>query len=247
MRRGYRINYCEKEKKLRSGRRRRISECAKSKNDIILKVHRISSLKQELYVRNITRDEYKIQVVSLEDVDEMDDLLAESENEDDIEILSGDQAQYMEIEDSDEDEGSNNARNNYLGSTHAVVDKPFSLQYAFYIDVSLYCNHLIDFDCIDLFTIWQANNDRQYLFANIRLRLAVVDKLKQWNKNRPTLHHDDKFVKVLLIDIFGVAILEKSSFSALDSDKIKFIRGTFSTSASNSILKICLIKTYEFY
>lgn len=249
MRRGFRIDYCEKQPKIHSDRPPR-SECAIIKQKIKLKIGRISKLKQDLYVRNVTRDKYKIQDVCHEDIDGMDDLLAESDGEmspDDIEI-NEDNAQSVHIEDSDEDGESNNTRNNYRGSTHAIVDVPFSLQYAFCIDVSsIYNNHMINYDCIDRFIIFQANNNRQYLFGGIRLRLAVVDKLKQWNNNRGTLHHDDKFVKVLLVDIFGVEILQSSTFSSLDSDKIRFIRGSLPINALNIISKISVVMTQEFH
>lgn len=73
----------------------------------------------------------------------------------------------------------------------------------------------------------QENNDRQYLHCNIRLRLPIIDTLKRWNKKHATVHHDNKFVKLLLVDVFGAKSLKLSSLSSLDPNKIRFIRGTF--------------------
>lgn len=138
---------------MHSGRRPR-SECAIIKRDIKVKIDRISKLKRDLYFRNVTRDKYKIQDVCHEDIDEMDDLLAESDDEmlsEDIEINEENtQSMQVHIEDSDDDEESNNIGNNYLGATRAIVDIPFSRQYAFYIDVSTSDDYsIIDFNCFD--------------------------------------------------------------------------------------------------
>lgn len=94
-------------------------------------IDRVSRLKQDLYIRNVNPDKYNIQNLWHEDVDEINDLQAGSDDEmfpKDIEI-NEEHKQSVHIEDSDDKEESNNARNDYLGSTDAIVDTPFPFQH----------------------------------------------------------------------------------------------------------------------
>lgn len=72
----------------------------------------------------------------------------------------------------------------------------------------------------------QELNNREYNHAGIILRRPVVDKLKTWNVKN-SLHDDDRFVRLLLVDIFTCAVLKTSSFASLDREKIRFIRGKY--------------------
>lgn len=60
------------------------------------------------------------------------------------------------------------------------------------------------------------------------MRLVTVDTLKNWNKNSPTVIHDTKFIKWLLIEIFGAKIVRVATLGTLDAEKIRFIRGVYS-------------------
>lgn len=73
----------------------------------------------------------------------------------------------------------------------------------------------------------QEFHNRYYLHSNIELELAVVDTLKKWNKKHETIYHDDKFVRLLLVNIFKSKLLAMSSLNTLDRCKIRFIRGSF--------------------
>lgn len=75
-------------------------------------------------------------------------------------------------------------------------------------------------------TIQELNN-RQYVHGDICLQSAVVDNLKKWNRKHSTVHHDVKFIKVLLIDVFTTERLSQSTIDNLDLDKMRFIRGMY--------------------
>lgn len=74
---------------------------------------------------------------------------------------------------------------------------------------------------------FQDQLNRQYVHANIKLRLVTVDLLKGWNQNDSSVERDIKFIKWLLVDIFGCKILRVSDLHRLDAEKIRFIRGPF--------------------
>lgn len=73
----------------------------------------------------------------------------------------------------------------------------------------------------------QELNERQYVFADIKLRLEVIDTLERWNKSNATVLYDNKFVALLLVDVFKTKKLKVSTLSELDERKIRFIRGSF--------------------
>lgn len=47
-----------------------------------------------------------------------------------------------------------------------------------------------------------------------------------WNKTN-TIGEDEKFVRMLLLDLFGVKHLRESSLKTLSTEKIRFVQGTF--------------------
>lgn len=78
---------------------------------------------------------------------------------------------------------------------------------------------------IIIFFIQQWKN-RHYTHCGIKLKLIVVDALKRWNIRNPVIGYDVKFVRMLLLDIFGTKLLKNSTtINALDAEKIRFIRG----------------------
>lgn len=86
----------------------------------------------------------------------------------------------------------------------------------------------------------QTGGDRCYIESNIILKNFAVTQLKEWNKNRSDNTCDRRFVGLLLENIFGLTILQKSSLfgtaarnanvaphDALDCKKVEFIRYVF--------------------
>lgn len=47
-----------------------------------------------------------------------------------------------------------------------------------------------------------------------------------WNRTNK-IGDDEKFVRMLLLDLFGVKHLRESSLKTLSTEKIRFVRGTF--------------------
>lgn len=68
-------------------------------------------------------------------------------------------------------------------------------------------------------------NKRHYTHCNIQLRVETVDALKIWNAEKPTIRQDKKFLRLLVLDIFGTKLLMSSSMGRLDARKIRFARG----------------------
>lgn len=76
--------------------------------------------------------------------------------------------------------------------------------------------------------------------CNVELKSATVDTLKYWD-NRYDILMDSKYVKTLLLDVFGEDCLAKSSAGGnwarnvaikhdpLDAIKLGFVRGNFET------------------
>lgn len=81
------------------------------------------------------------------------------------------------------------------------------------------------------FSLFQTRHDRLYTHGAITLHLAVVDKLKLWNRIRNTIQDDKKFLELLLVDVFGTKMLKLDS--ELETNKIRFIRGWFNRSFIN--------------
>lgn len=77
------------------------------------------------------------------------------------------------------------------------------------------------------FVLWQEFGNREYVHADIKIRLPVIDKLKKWNKLNSDIHYDMKFVRLILVDIFTTDVLAKSTLANLDREKIRFIRGLY--------------------
>lgn len=73
----------------------------------------------------------------------------------------------------------------------------------------------------------QELNNRECTHGGVKLRLPVVDKLKQWNKKEASIHHDKKFIKILMVDVFSSALLAESTIDSLDVEKLRFIRGMY--------------------
>lgn len=73
----------------------------------------------------------------------------------------------------------------------------------------------------------QAWKNRHYTHDGIKLKLITVDTLKKWNAKSPTIQHDKKFVRLLLLDIFGTKLLKAptTTIRTLQTGKIRFIRG----------------------
>lgn len=84
------------------------------------------------------------------------------------------------------------------------------------------------------FTPLQESNNREYIHAGIRLRLPIVDKLKKWNSKNPSVNGDEKFIKLIMVDIFTTHMLAESSIDTLDKDKIRFARGSYPENEKNT-------------
>lgn len=72
--------------------------------------------------------------------------------------------------------------------------------------------------------------------SNIKLSRVVVDKLKEWNKNKNDCEHDTKFVRLLLLSIFTSNVLRDHNGVAvrdLDEKKLRFTRGLIHDSSSS--------------
>lgn len=75
--------------------------------------------------------------------------------------------------------------------------------------------------------------------CNVELRAVTVDTLKGWDQRYPDILMDRKYVKTLMLDVFGKDCLAKSSaggqqarnsparHDALDEIKLEFVRGNF--------------------
>lgn len=77
--------------------------------------------------------------------------------------------------------------------------------------------------------MFQAWKNRHYTHDGIKLKLITVDTLKKWNAKSPTIDHDKKFVRLLLLDIFGTKLLKAPTtrIATLHAGKIRFIRGNY--------------------
>lgn len=85
----------------------------------------------------------------------------------------------------------------------------------------------------------QECGDRHYKLqhCDVTLKRQTLEDLKDWNVAYPTILYDSKYVKKLLMDVFGLKCLVKSSVGgnmarnanvqheALDKIKLKFVRG----------------------
>lgn len=67
--------------------------------------------------------------------------------------------------------------------------------------------------------------DRHYVHSNILLKVVSVDALKKWNAEKNMLQHDKRFIRMMLLDVFGTKLLKSSSLAELDANKIRFIQG----------------------
>lgn len=168
------------------------------------------------------------------------DLTAEDLEEYDKCMCSDDDSSSDEENESSSDEendqdsdGANNEMIDYQ------VDDEFSSGHQFYIDVS-YQNPFICFEIVLIIfiTIQQESGHRIYEFFEIRLLNSSVEQLKRWNEDKGNSKKDRNFVKLLLLDTFGVKIMKVSSagggmphnapekrHTPLDKTKLDFIRG----------------------
>lgn len=73
----------------------------------------------------------------------------------------------------------------------------------------------------------QEANGRNYIHCDIVMRVVALDKLKMWNNNNRTIDYDEKFLRLLLLDVFGMKVLKVSSLEDLDAGKIRFARGIY--------------------
>lgn len=110
MRRLVPVNYDEKEKKKPIRRNRPQTEYAKVKGNIFATIEQISELNQALCIHNRLKDK-----ISIADVSEIEDLLDDSDSEDEMHPI-------VEIEVESDPNGQ--------------VDKEFSLEYSYTTDVS---------------------------------------------------------------------------------------------------------------
>lgn len=75
--------------------------------------------------------------------------------------------------------------------------------------------------------------------CNVELKAATVNTLKFWDQRYPDILMDSKYVKTLILDVFGKDCLAKSSVGghwarnapvkhdALNAIKLEFARGNF--------------------
>lgn len=55
----------------------------------------------------------------------------------------------------------------------------------------------------------------------------TVDALTRWNKEKPYIGEDVRFIRLLLLDVFKATKLITSTLDSLDPEKIRFVRGLF--------------------
>lgn len=67
---------------------------------------------------------------------------------------------------------------------------------------------------------------RHYTHCDIQLKVETIDALKNWNIQKPSITQDQKFLRILLLDMFTTNVLRNSSMKNLDAGKIRFARGS---------------------
>lgn len=138
------IDYCEKDFKIPKQNRPQ-SACAQIKKKVEIKIERISNLKKALYIRNQESDMIRLDEL---DVDEMDDLLDESDDEmpPDISVTNTDPSSLANADETADDVIEINATARIVtpeclittGIDPIEVDEEFSLEYCFVNDVSYF-------------------------------------------------------------------------------------------------------------
>lgn len=90
---------------------------------------------------------------------------------------------------------------------------------------------------IFFYNFFQENGNRYYEYEEIRLRRVSVDTMKGYHTDESGKNHDFRFIKLLLLDVFGVEQLKISSYggrpsnnnqtqhAALSEDKMIFVKG----------------------
>lgn len=79
---------------------------------------------------------------------------------------------------------------------------------------------------------------RYYILPEVRLHNVTVKTAKQWNKKKQGMESDRRFVRLLLIDVYGIETLKESSVygnksssgttnNKLDESKLDFITEIF--------------------
>lgn len=84
---------------------------------------------------------------------------------------------------------------------------------------------------------FQAFGNRFYEHCEIRLRNKSISCMQNWNKDKNNVKQDRRFIQLLLMDVFSITILKKSSAAGglsnnngvrhdpLDVQLLKFIHG----------------------
>lgn len=198
------MNYSENLENPRRGCRRlndHQKEIAAVTAELEIKRERISNMKTALYSMNKQHDKYDIK-----DVEEYDDLISEDEGEDETDSsnIAPSTSESNDVIEINENENNAVIR---TGVEPLQTDYSLSMEYSFITDV---------------------HNNRHYTHCDIELTRVTVDTLNKWNRSKPSIVQDTKFLKLLLVDIFKTKLLKESNLTNLDDQKIRFIRGTFS-------------------
>lgn len=195
------MNYSENCENPRKGCRRlndHQKEIAAVTAELKIKRERISNMKTALYSMNVQHDKYDIK-----DVEEYDELISEDEGEDKTDS-SNIAPSTCESNDVIEIDGNNAVIR--TGVEPLQTDYSLSMEYSFTTDV---------------------HKNRHYTHCDIELTRVAVDTLNKWNRNKPGIVQDTKFLKLLLVDIFKTKLLRESNLTFLDDQKIRFARGMF--------------------
>lgn len=222
-RRVWPVYYSEDSHNDRSKNAGRQSEKNVLLQEIEVKIEKITDMQRAITALNKLSDKQKIDNLDESDVEEFDEML-------DVDVNNIDQVIEDLVDIDSEPVASTSSAMNQFS-----IDEIFSGQYSFTVDVSksriqlkLSCTCIIWNQISSINHIsFQEWNERHYVHANITLRLVTVDTLKNWNKHNSSVVHDTKFIKWLLIEIFGSKILRAETLNTLDAEKLRFIRGLF--------------------
>lgn len=86
--------------------------------------------------------------------------------------------------------------------------------------------------------MFQSNADRFYVNGRVKISSSTIKMFKKWKNEFPhsTMDYDSRFVSLLLINVFNIDILRRSSATgkracngvihdALDPVLLKFVKG----------------------
>lgn len=79
---------------------------------------------------------------------------------------------------------------------------------------------------------------RHYTHCDIQLKVETIDALKNWNIHKPSIAQDQKFLRLLLLDMFTTNVLRNSSLKNLDAGKIRFARGSILSLVFDDIILV---------